>query len=96
MAKRCLSHKFSFFIYFLKKYLFDSFWYSNTQVVAVRDIPLDVQAIEQIVLPHLANKKGCYKLCSSSAECNDRGSECRQCRTAHNHYDITMRCYQRI
>ncbi|KAM3199468.1 hypothetical protein P3L10_031828 [Capsicum annuum] len=74
----------------------NSFWSSNIQVMALRDIPFEVQAIEDIVLPNLANKKGCYKLCSSDANCNNRGSECRQCRTAHNHYDITKRCYQRI
>ncbi|KAK6772838.1 hypothetical protein RDI58_028076 [Solanum bulbocastanum] len=66
------------------------------EVMALRDIPLEVQAIEQIVLPNIGNKKGCYTLCSSDANCNYKGSECRQCRTAHNHYDITKRCYQRI
>lgn len=78
------------------RYAVDSFWPSNIQVMALRDVPLEVQAIEEIVQPNLANKKGCYNLCSSNADCNYKGSECRQCRTAHNHYDITRRCYRRI
>ncbi|KAL3351262.1 hypothetical protein AABB24_019717, partial [Solanum stoloniferum] len=90
-----MTNKFAFFFCILLVTLaVNSFWSSNIQVMALRDIPLEVQAIEQIVLPNLANKKGCYTLCSSDANCNYKGSECRQCRTAHNHYDITKRCYQ--
>ncbi|KAK4373853.1 hypothetical protein RND71_004530 [Anisodus tanguticus] len=95
MAKKCLSHKLSFFFCVLLVILaVDSFWSTNTQVMALRDIQLvEVQAI---VLQDLTNSKGCGKLCSSDADCNNKGSRCRQCRTAHNHYDITMRCYPRI
>ncbi|OIT28530.1 hypothetical protein A4A49_41078 [Nicotiana attenuata] len=88
-----MAHKLAFFFCVL---LVALTVHSNTRAMAVRDLPLEEEVIEQILVPDLTNKKGCYNLCKSDANCNNRGSECRQCRTAHNHYDITMRCYPRI
>ncbi|KAM3337536.1 hypothetical protein P3S68_031861 [Capsicum galapagoense] len=68
-----MSNKLAFFFGILLVTLtVNSFWSSNIQVMALRDIPFEVQVIEDIVLPNLANKKGCYKLCSSDANCNNR------------------------
>ncbi|XP_060171438.1 fruit-specific protein-like [Lycium barbarum] len=73
-----------FFCILLVSLAVDSFWSSNTQVMALRDLPLleeAVQVIKQVVLPDLLKYyKGCNKPCNSHADCNYKGGPCTQCR----------------
>ncbi|KAJ8539749.1 hypothetical protein K7X08_014001 [Anisodus acutangulus] len=65
----------------------NSFWSSNIQVMALRELPLkDVQVIEQVVQ---LRKLSCYSICYSNAEC---AKPCTLCRQAKPHYSRELRC----
>ncbi|KAK4354917.1 hypothetical protein RND71_027111 [Anisodus tanguticus] len=96
MAKKCLSHKLALFFGIL---LVTLTVHLNTQVVAVRDLPLEIEVIEEILLPHLTREyKGCGKACKSSADCDRKAGVCTQCRVwSKKARDKTnTRCYSWI
>ncbi|XP_060171441.1 fruit-specific protein-like [Lycium barbarum] len=66
-----MANKLSFFFCILLVSLaVDSFWSSNTQVMALRDLPLleeAVQVIEQIVLRDVR----CFDRCKTNADCKN-------------------------
>ncbi|KAM3267289.1 hypothetical protein P3S67_032461 [Capsicum chacoense] len=68
------------------------FWSSNTQVMAVRDLPLleEVQVIEQIVQ---LQQMTCYSTCYSDADCK-KVKKCTHCRQAYPHYSLERKCLE--
>ncbi|KAM3199467.1 hypothetical protein P3L10_031827 [Capsicum annuum] len=82
MANKFLSHKLSsFFCVLLVSLVVNSFWSSNTQVMAFRSLPYleeEIQMIEQLLKPY---KSSCGKSCTSHQYCQAfKGSPCTQCR----------------
>ncbi|KAM3267288.1 hypothetical protein P3S67_032460 [Capsicum chacoense] len=81
---KCLSHKLSFFFcLLLVSLVVNSFWSSNTQVMAFRSLPYleeEIQMIEQLLKPY-NYKSSCGKSCTSHQYCQAfKGSPCTQCR----------------
>ncbi|KAJ8539747.1 hypothetical protein K7X08_013999 [Anisodus acutangulus] len=80
MANKCLSHKLSFFFGILLVTLtVNSLWSSNTRAVALRDLPLEVQVIEQIILPELSYTVHCFEQCENNWDCR-KLPDCGYCR----------------
>lgn len=57
----------------------NSFWSSNIKVMALRDLPLEVQVIKQIVLPELSYTHHCFEQCENNFDCR-KLQGCGYCR----------------
>ncbi|WMV56705.1 hypothetical protein MTR67_050090 [Solanum verrucosum] len=75
-----LSHELSFFFCFLLVTLIvNSFWSWNIKVMALRDLPLEVQVIKQIILPKLSYAHKCFDQCVINFDCR-KLQGCGYCR----------------